>query len=241
MFVNCKVVSAVLSYLFLLGLFKNCLPIRDSVIKVSCLAVMFWISHWWSFCAFGSYIYELCVFADVWWVIFTSSGMSFVEQAFLVFCGFCLIHILTFQTKIMEVGINFVMDVPNCFYNFQAMLFCLCISQQVVVTSKSFLLLIIYFVLPLNWCTGDLFIDGKVVHRPQYWYNERQPTRNRPRPRYDRRRETMQTQKREPFQRTWGPNQSESTQQTVSAESQNMSQSGGPPMNQGGSQWEAPK
>lgn len=82
---------------------------------------------------------------------------------------------------------------------------------------------------------GDLFVDGKVIHRPQYWYNERQPTRNRPRPRYDRRRETMQTQRREPFQRTWGPNQSESTQQTVSAESQNMSQSGGPPMNQGDS------
>ncbi|XP_044479947.1 multiple organellar RNA editing factor 3, mitochondrial-like [Mangifera indica] len=35
---------------------------------------------------------------------------------------------------------------------------------------------------------GDLFIDGKVIHRPQYRFNERQQnSRNRPRPRYDRR------------------------------------------------------
>lgn len=53
---------------------------------------------------------------------------------------------------------------------------------------------------------GDLFIDGKVIHRPQYWYNQRQqPTRNRPRPRYDRRRETMQTERREPFRRENSP------------------------------------
>ncbi|XP_006848369.2 multiple organellar RNA editing factor 3, mitochondrial [Amborella trichopoda] len=48
---------------------------------------------------------------------------------------------------------------------------------------------------------GDLFVDGKVIHRPQYRYSERQPTRNRPRPRYDRRRETMQ----EPYQRAGPP------------------------------------
>ncbi|CAM8924353.1 unnamed protein product [Rhodiola kirilowii] len=30
---------------------------------------------------------------------------------------------------------------------------------------------------------GDLFVDGKVIHRPQYWFTERQSTRNRPRPR----------------------------------------------------------
>ncbi|GFZ11432.1 plastid developmental protein DAG [Actinidia rufa] len=65
---------------------------------------------------------------------------------------------------------------------------------------------------------GDLFIDGKVVHRPQYWYHERQPNRNRPRPRYDRRRETMQTVRREPLR----------TQQSVSMDDQNMSRSGGP-------------
>ncbi|KAJ9154530.1 hypothetical protein P3X46_027853 [Hevea brasiliensis] len=48
---------------------------------------------------------------------------------------------------------------------------------------------------------GDLFVDGKVIHRPIYWYNQRQQSRNRPRPRYDRRRETMQVERREPRQR----------------------------------------
>ncbi|CAM8932856.1 unnamed protein product [Rhodiola kirilowii] len=38
---------------------------------------------------------------------------------------------------------------------------------------------------------GDLFVDGKVIHRPQYWFTERQSTRNRPRPRYDRRQNAM--------------------------------------------------
>lgn len=118
--------------------------------------------------------------------------------------------------------------------------FWLCISRQLVLNSKSFLLLIVYFVFPLNWCIGDLFIDGKVVHRPQFWYNERQQTKNRPRPRYDRRTKTMQTQRREPFQQTWGQNPSESMQQTVSAEGQNVSQIGGPSTKQGGSQAEVP-
>lgn len=45
---------------------------------------------------------------------------------------------------------------------------------------------------------GDLFVDGKVIPRPQYRYAERQSTRSRPRPRYDRRRETMQVDRREP-------------------------------------------
>ncbi|XP_065863713.1 multiple organellar RNA editing factor 3, mitochondrial [Euphorbia lathyris] len=50
---------------------------------------------------------------------------------------------------------------------------------------------------------GDLFVDGKVIHRPQYTYkhNNRQQTRNRPRPRYDRRNESMQVERREPMQR----------------------------------------
>ncbi|KAL9684294.1 hypothetical protein QQ045_021729 [Rhodiola kirilowii] len=38
---------------------------------------------------------------------------------------------------------------------------------------------------------GDLFVEGKVIHRPQYWFTERQSTRNRPRPRYDRRQNAM--------------------------------------------------
>ena len=48
---------------------------------------------------------------------------------------------------------------------------------------------------------GDLFIDGKVIHRPQFRFSERQQTRTRPRPRYDRRRETMQVERREPMRR----------------------------------------
>ncbi|KAL3829355.1 hypothetical protein ACJIZ3_018157 [Penstemon smallii] len=44
---------------------------------------------------------------------------------------------------------------------------------------------------------GDLFVDGKVIHRPQYRFSERQNSRNRPRPRHDRRRETMQVQRRD--------------------------------------------
>ncbi|KAL7178218.1 hypothetical protein ACSBR2_031383 [Camellia fascicularis] len=85
---------------------------------------------------------------------------------------------------------------------------------------------------------GDLFIDGKVIHRPQYRYNERQQTRNRPRPRYDRRRETMQTERREPLRRGAGAqDQRGPLQQQVSMDGQNMSESGGgPSMNQGGSQ-----
>ncbi|KAG6406119.1 hypothetical protein SASPL_133716 [Salvia splendens] len=43
---------------------------------------------------------------------------------------------------------------------------------------------------------GDLFVDGKVIHRPQYRFTERQQnTRIRSRPRHDSRRETMQVQK----------------------------------------------
>ncbi|KAK9139287.1 hypothetical protein Scep_008968 [Stephania cephalantha] len=48
---------------------------------------------------------------------------------------------------------------------------------------------------------GDLFVDGKVIHRPQFRFDQRQQTRSRPRPRYDRRRETMQVERREPIQR----------------------------------------
>ncbi|KAL7596438.1 multiple organellar RNA editing factor 3, mitochondrial [Lactuca sativa] len=49
---------------------------------------------------------------------------------------------------------------------------------------------------------GDQFIDGQVIPRPQYRFADRQQnTRPRPRPRYDKRRETMQTIRREPVQR----------------------------------------
>ncbi|KAM7485039.1 hypothetical protein LguiA_001048 [Lonicera macranthoides] len=79
---------------------------------------------------------------------------------------------------------------------------------------------------------GDLFIDGKVIHRPQYRYSDRQQSGNRPRPRvrYDRRRETMQTERREPMRRA--PMQ----QPPPAIDGQNVPQSGGggSPMNHGG-------
>ncbi|CAH8259630.1 unnamed protein product [Arabidopsis lyrata] len=45
---------------------------------------------------------------------------------------------------------------------------------------------------------GDLYIEGEVIPRPQYRFTEQRQTRNRYRPRYDRRRETMQVERREP-------------------------------------------
>ncbi|XP_028751653.1 multiple organellar RNA editing factor 3, mitochondrial-like [Neltuma alba] len=79
---------------------------------------------------------------------------------------------------------------------------------------------------------GDLFIDGKVIPRPQYRYSERQTTRNRPRPRYDRRRETMRVDRREPAhlqnlsQRQGGP-----MQQSSPMDSQNLASGGENPEN----------
>lgn len=48
---------------------------------------------------------------------------------------------------------------------------------------------------------GDLFVEGKVIHRPQFQFTERQQVRSRPRPRYDRRRETLQVERRDTMQR----------------------------------------
>ncbi|KAK1293352.1 Uncharacterized protein QJS10_CPB17g01234 [Acorus calamus] len=59
---------------------------------------------------------------------------------------------------------------------------------------------------------GDLFIDGKVIHRPQFRFSERQQTRNRPRPRYDRRRETMRVPPRDLSQSVTGQDTFQSTQ-----------------------------
>ncbi|KAL0699368.1 hypothetical protein Bca4012_055490 [Brassica carinata] len=53
----------------------------------------------------------------------------------------------------------------------------------------------------------DLYIEGKVIPRPQYRFTEQRQTRNRSRPRYDRRRETMQVERREPTQQNWNQNQ----------------------------------
>ncbi|GAV64165.1 hypothetical protein CFOL_v3_07683 [Cephalotus follicularis] len=41
---------------------------------------------------------------------------------------------------------------------------------------------------------GDLYVDGKVIHRPQYRFTDRQQNRERPRPRYDRNRQQMRNQ-----------------------------------------------
>ncbi|VVA96748.1 unnamed protein product [Arabis nemorensis] len=50
---------------------------------------------------------------------------------------------------------------------------------------------------------GDLYIEGKVIPRPQYRFTEQRQTRNRSRPRYDRRRETMQVERREQPTQNW--------------------------------------
>ncbi|CAN6926715.1 unnamed protein product [Brassica oleracea] len=54
---------------------------------------------------------------------------------------------------------------------------------------------------------GDLYIEGKVIPRPQYRFTEQRQTRNRSRPRYDRRRETVQVERREPTSQNWNQNQ----------------------------------
>ncbi|XP_022959433.1 multiple organellar RNA editing factor 3, mitochondrial [Cucurbita moschata] len=76
---------------------------------------------------------------------------------------------------------------------------------------------------------GDLFIDGKVYPRPQFRYTERQQSgRVRPRPRYDRRRETMQVERSQPIQRqSWGQDQRDPMQQPPpSMDGQNTARSG---------------
>ncbi|PNX79756.1 hypothetical protein L195_g035744 [Trifolium pratense] len=70
--------------------------------------------------------------------------------------------------------------------------------------------------------SGDLYVDGKVIPRPQYRYAERQPGRSKPRPRHDRRRETMQVERRDPIQRqNWNQGQGGHMQQSNLMNSQN--------------------
>ncbi|XP_027332485.1 multiple organellar RNA editing factor 3, mitochondrial isoform X2 [Abrus precatorius] len=78
---------------------------------------------------------------------------------------------------------------------------------------------------------GDLFIDGKVIPRPQYRYSERQPSRSmsrpRPRPRHDRRRETMQVERRDPIQRqNWNQGQGGPMEPSPAMNSQNLASGG---------------
>nr|XP_043628741.1 multiple organellar RNA editing factor 3, mitochondrial [Erigeron canadensis] len=86
---------------------------------------------------------------------------------------------------------------------------------------------------------GDLFIDGKVIPRPQYRFTDRQQnSRPRPRPRYDKRRETMQTIRREPIQRDgWAQDQRGTVAQPAMGQHPPQNAGGGFLQNQNGSQW----
>ncbi|CAO2821985.1 unnamed protein product [Amaranthus hypochondriacus] len=67
---------------------------------------------------------------------------------------------------------------------------------------------------------GDLFVEGKVIRRPQYDYSDRQQnTRTRSRPRNDRRRERIQNVGRPPIQTqrpNWAQDNAQTTQQPMS-------------------------
>lgn len=87
---------------------------------------------------------------------------------------------------------------------------------------------------PIHWYSGDLFIDGKVIHRPQYRFDQNQSTRPRPRPRYDRRRETMQVERRKPIHRRASVPNQQHPARPVSSEGQNFNhETGGPAGSQG--------
>lgn len=68
--------------------------------------------------------------------------------------------------------------------------------------------------------SGDLFVDGKVIPRPQYRYSDRQPSRSRPRPRHDRQRQTMQVERRD--QQNWNQGPGGSMQPSTAMNSQNF-------------------
>lgn len=82
---------------------------------------------------------------------------------------------------------------------------------------------------------GDLFVDGKVIHRPQFQFNNnRQQSRTRPRPRFDKRRETMAVERNEPMQReNWVQRRGEPSSRPMGG--QDSFENGGrdPSMNQG--------
>jgi hypothetical protein len=82
-----------------------------------------------------------------------------------------------------------------------------CLKVEVFFSTQIYSLIICFtYIRQLLWA-GDLFVDGKVIHRPQFQFTERQQVRGRPRPRYDRRRETMQVERRDTMQR--GPSMQE--------------------------------
>lgn len=81
------------------------------------------------------------------------------------------------------------------------------------------------------WSLGDLFIDGKVIRRPQYDYSDRQQnTRTRSRPRYDKRRERVQNVGRVPIQTqppSWSQDNTQTMQQQTSMNDTNTTQNHG--------------
>ncbi|KAK1592158.1 hypothetical protein Q3G72_020384 [Acer saccharum] len=87
---------------------------------------------------------------------------------------------------------------------------------------------------------GDLFVDGKVIHRPQYRFSDRQTnTRNRPRARYDRRRESMPVERREPQQRqSWDQGQGATPVQPQQRQSWDQGQGAAPVQPQQRQNWD---
>jgi len=87
-----------------------------------------------------------------------------------------------------------------------------------------------------NVSSGDLFVDGKVIRRPQYDFSDRQPSRSRPRPRHDRRRDRVQTVGRGPMQpptQSWSQVQMQTMQAPTSVHDQGgtEAQGGNPSLN----------
>lgn len=82
---------------------------------------------------------------------------------------------------------------------------------------------------------GDLFIDGKVIRRPQYDFSDRQQPSRKPRPRHDRRRDRVQNVTRGPMQtqtQSWSQNPTHAMQQPMSnGQNGAHSQGGNPSMN----------
>ena len=113
-----------------------------------------------------------------------------------MFCGSCPTLILTCQIKTMEVSNR----------------------QKYYLTNVNFLLMLLTCAIFRS--LGDLFVDGKVIRRPQYDYSDRQQnTRTRSRPRNDRRRERIQNVDRAPIQTqrpNWAQDNAQATQQPMS-------------------------
>jgi hypothetical protein len=124
----------------------------------------------------------------------------------LEFFGYYLIRTWMFLTRIMEVGSRCFLFVQlnsigqSGHSTFSVLLFYYS-RIYLYFQNLSCIWALILTSLSSSRGPGDLFIDGRVIHRPQFQFTERQQVRSRPRPRYDRRRETMQVERRETMQR----------------------------------------